>query len=98
MKKRNEKALFVALVLVCLSSMSALAAGSGCSHIYEQVGVEMVGHWNTTHYVAGPNGAEVCNVLHEVVRYYVRCSKCGDQMTREQESEYHSSTHCSEGK
>lgn len=96
MQKRNVKALLIALVLVCSSSMTALAAGSGCSHTYEQAGVEIVGHWNTTHYVAGPSGTEVCTILHEVVRYYVRCIKCGEQMTRDQENKYHSNIHCPE--
>lgn len=86
----------VALVLVisCMCGITAFAGQADHAHTFIHIGATAVGNWDTTHYVTGPNGPEVCTIHHEVMRHYYKCSSCGYQFTQDTESQYHSNVHC----
>lgn len=95
MKKRKVKTIIAAMLLAGITSITALAASNTCVHSYQNIGGVPLSNWNTSHYVSGPEGAELCNVLHIVYRYYFQCNKCGHTFTMEDSSyESHSNTHC----
>lgn len=93
MKRRKVKALVVALVLTCLSGMTALAASNACDHVYQPIGVSPAGTWNWDHTVPGYGN---CKVTRLAYRHYYQCDKCGDQYYEEELQTHHSNPNCDE--
>lgn len=91
MKRRKVKALVVALVLTCLSGMTALAASNACNHNFKQIGASPTGTWSWIHEVPG-NGS--CSVTKKGYNYYFQCEYCGLQDSFENFVTYHSNPKC----
>lgn len=94
MKRRKVKALVVALVLTCLSGMTAMAASNACNHEQgrDYLGAMQVSSWTNTHIVNG----QICTVSHSVTRLTYRCHVCNEQFTLDKHVGSHSNSACTD--